>query len=175
MTPVVRPPQAGDFAPFYAGYVARVARLTDPVGELTAQRDRVRSLLTAVTDEQGGFRYAPGKWSIKELVGHLTDADRIFSYRLLRIARGDETPLPGWDENAYVQTGAFDDRAMSGLVDDWTAARESTIALVRGLPDAAWARGGVASNAPVTASALLYIILGHVEHHLAVLHERYGL
>jgi hypothetical protein len=152
-----------------------VAELTDPVGELSAQRDRVRSLLTAVTEDRGGFRYAPGKWSIQQLVGHIADAERIFAYRLLRIARSDATPLPGWEENHYAQTGEFDDRTLSSLLDEWTIARESTIALVRGLPDAAWERSGVANNAPVTAAALLYIILGHVEHHLAVLRERYGL
>jgi uncharacterized damage-inducible protein DinB len=173
--PLLRPPDAGEFAPFFARYVERVAHVADPVGELDAQRMRVLALLEPLSDEEASFRYAQGKWSIKALVGHLADADRILSYRLLRIGRGDETPLAGWDEEAYARTAGFDDRRWRELLDDWTAARDSTIALVRGMPDEAWDRRGLANNGPATTRALLYIILGHVEHHLAVLRERYGL
>lgn len=172
--PSLRSPATGEFDPFYGGYLARVQHVVDPIGELTAQRERVRGILTAVPDTRGSFRYAPGKWSISGLVGHLADAERIFAYRALRIARGDRTPLAGWDEAAYAQTAQFDDRALRELIDDWTAARNSTIALVEGLPDDCWERRGTANAAEVSVRALLYIILGHVEHHLAVLAERYG-
>ena len=169
-----RAPAVDEFAPFFAGYIARVARVADPIDELDAQRARLLTMLMPLSDDQASFRYAAGKWSIKALVGHLADAERILAYRLLRIGCGDDTPLPGWDENLYAATAAFDDRAWSDLLDDWRAARDSTIALVRGMPDEAWERRGVANNGPATPRALLYIILGHVEHHLAVLLERYG-
>jgi uncharacterized damage-inducible protein DinB len=172
--PSLRAPGTGEFDPFYAGYLARVQHVFDPIGELTAQRGRVHRILAAVPEPRGSFRYAPGKWSIRELVGHLADAERIFGYRLLRIARGDRTALAGWDEAVYAQTAGFDARELRELADDWTAARDSTIALVQGLPDDCWERRGTANNAGVSARALLYIILGHAEHHLAVLAERYG-
>ena len=129
---------------------------------------------SAVTEAGAGHRYAHDKWSVREVLGHLCDAERIFAYRLLRIARADATPLEGFDENTYVPAGAFDNRALGDLIADWTATRSATIALVRGLPADAWARRGTANGKPVTATALAYIILGHVEHHLGVLHDRYG-
>ena len=168
-------PSEDEYHSFFGGYVSRVKDVADPVGELTAQRQRVRALFEGITEERASYRYAPGKWSIKGLLGHLTDAERIFAYRVLRIARGDETPLAGWDENDYARRAAFDDRTLTDLLDDWTAVRDSTIALVKGLPEDAWTRRGVANNSPVTTRALLYIILGHVEHHVAVLRERYFL
>jgi hypothetical protein len=170
----LRPPASDEFAPFYAGYVARVAAVSDPIEELIAQRGGFLHQLARLSQEQAHFRYAAGKWSIKEIVGHLADAERILSYRMLRISRGDSTPLAGWDENDYAQTAGFDSRPLQDLAGDWAAARDATIALTRGLPDGAWEQRGVANNSPVTARALLYIILGHVEHHRAVMQERYG-
>ena len=108
------------------------------------------------------------------MVGHLCDGERIFAYRLLRIGRGDETPLAGFDENTYVPAGSFERRELNGLIKEWMATRDATIALVRGLPDDAWTQRGVANGTMVTAPALAYIILGHVEHHLGVLRDRYG-
>src|SRR5690606_5725368 len=95
------PPAAGEFAPYFAGYIARVAHVGSPIDDLAAQRDRMLALLGTGTDDRAGYRYAPGKWTIADLVGHITDAERIFAYRMLRIGRGDQTPLPGWDENEY--------------------------------------------------------------------------
>lgn len=173
--PSLRAPDNAEFAPFYAGYVARVRHLVDPIGELTGQRDRVCAMLASLPESRAAYRYAPGKWSVKDLVGHLADAERIFAYRLLRIARGDRTPLAGWDERTYAATAGAADREMQEILEDWTAARDATIALVHGLPDNCWERGGTANDAPVSARALLFIVLGHVEHHLSVLAERYGL
>jgi hypothetical protein len=172
--PSLRFPGTGECDPFYAGYLARVQHVVDPLGELTTQRHRVRKTLGSVPEQRGSFRYAPGKWSIRGLVGHIADAERIFAYRALRIARGDRTPLAGWDERAYAESAGFDARELRELLDDWTAARDSTIALAHGLPDDCWERRGTANDADVTVRALLYIILGHVEHHLAVLAERYA-
>lgn len=167
-------PGPDEFDPFYAGYVARVAHVTAPVEELRAQRRRVLDLCSSVPVARANYRYAPGKWTIADLVCHLSDAERIFAYRMLRIARGDQTPLPGWDENAYAETAAAAGRPFTSLVYEWASTRDATIALAAGLPADAWARRGTAYDRPITARALLYIVLGHVEHHCKVLEERYG-
>lgn len=174
MTALSRP-AAGDYDPAAAGYIALVPDITDAVSQLISQRDAVGRRLSAVNPTAAGHRYAPGKWSVREVVGHLCDAERIFAYRLLRIARDDETPLAGFDENTYVPAGSFDTRELNALIKEWMATRDSTIALVRGLPADGWTRRGVANGKSVTAASLAYIILGHVEHHLGVLKERYGL
>lgn len=168
-------PEPGECAPANARYITRIDAVTDAGRQFEAQRDRLVSRLSRLSSEQAAFRYAPGKWSVTEIVGHLADVERIFAYRLLRIGRGDETPLPGFDENTYVPLGAFDRRPLPDVLEEWVAARHATIALVRGMPSEGWARHGRASDAPVTARALVYILLGHVEHHLAVLGERYGI
>ena len=168
-------PSPDEFALFAAGYVARAAHVAAPIAELALQRHRLIELLGTVSEEQARNRYAAGKWSIKELVAHLSDAERIFAYRLLRIGRGDETPLPGWDENDYARTAGADSRAFRDLVDEWSIVRDGTSTLVAGLPADAWTRRGTANDSAVSARALVYIILGHVEHHRAVLEERYGL
>lgn len=174
MTPLTIPrPAADEAAPFYHGYIARVTG--EDIGEqLRKQLDQVEQLFRSLDDAAALFRYAPGKWSIKEILGHLTDAERIFAYRLLRISRADATPLPGFDENAYVPPGSFDDRPVGSLVKEFRAVRLSTMALVEGLPAEAWARRGQASGKAVSSRALVYIIVGHVTHHLGVLEERYG-
>jgi len=151
-----------------------VPDITDAVSQLVSQRDAVGRRLSAVNATAAGHRYAPGKWSVREVVGHLCDGERIFAYRLLRIGRGDETPLPGFDENTYVPAGSFERRELNALIKEWMATRDATIALVRGLPDAAWTRRGVANGKTLTAPAIAYIILGHVEHHLGILRDRYG-
>jgi hypothetical protein len=170
---VVRRPDPSEFAPFYAGYVARLPDGADPVQLLSAQVESVPAVLRGVPRERERFRYAPDKWTIKDVVGHISDAERIFAYRLLRIARHDTTPLPGFEEKDYVRAGGFDARALADLTADWVAARRATISLVQGLGADVWDRRGTASNHPVSARALLYIIVGHVAHHLAVLRERY--
>jgi len=108
-------------------------------------------------------------------VGHLADTERILMYRVLRIGRGDQTPLPGFDENTYVPGGAFDRRPFAEVLDEWVSVRNATISLVRGMPSEGWTRRGRANNLDVTASTILYIVLGHVEHHLAILAGRYRL
>jgi hypothetical protein len=167
-------PAADESAPFYHGYIAQVPG--EQVGEyLEAQLHEVERLLAPLDDAAARFRYAPEKWSVKEILGHLCDTERIFSYRLLRIARGDATPLPGFDENAYVPPAEFDGRPLPELVREFRAVRSSTSALVEGLPAAAWERRGQASGKTISTRALAYIMVGHVTHHLGVLRERYRL
>lgn len=167
-------PEAGEFDPAAASYVARIDEVPDAGRALETQRDRVVALLSTVSNQKAAFRYAPGKWTVTEIAGHLADVERIFAYRLLRIGRGDATPLTGFDENTYVPGGAFDRRPLLDVVDEWVTARNATIALVRGMPSEAWTRQGRANDRVVSTRALVYIMLGHVEHHLAVLAERYG-
>jgi uncharacterized damage-inducible protein DinB len=166
-------PVAGEYAPAFEPYVARVRQVTDPLAELTAQRDRVLSRLSPLTEDQAQFRYAPDKWSVKDLVGHLADVERVFAYRLLRIGRGDTTPLPGFEEDDYARAARADRRLLADLLMEWSIVRDATTALAQHLAETDWANRGMSNGAPMTARALLYIILGHTEHHLAVLAERY--
>jgi len=166
-------PAADEFVRGYGPYIANVPDLDDAPTVLDAQRDRLVARLKGLSAEKAAFRYAPGKWSATEVVGHLADAERVFAYRMLRIGRGDETPLPGWDENTYVPAGAFDRRPIADVVDEFVAVRHATTALVRGTPSEAWTRRGTANNYTFSARALLYIALGHVEHHLHLFTERY--
>lgn len=167
-------PDPDEAAPFYHGYIAAVP--DDAIGaRLAAQIDELDALLRTLDDSAALARYAEGKWSIKEVVGHLIDAERIFAYRLLRIGRGDSTPLPGFDENAYVPAGGFDERPLAALQAEFRVVRLSTQALVGGLPAEPWGRRGQASGRSITARALAYILVGHVAHHLGVLRQRYGL
>lgn len=167
-------PAPDEAAPFYQEYIAEVAG--ENIGEqLLDQLADLERLCSGLDDRKALARYAPTKWSIKEVLGHLTDAERIFSYRLLRIARGDATPLPAFDENAYVPAGRFDERPLNTLLAELRAVRLSSVALTAGLPPAAWTERGRSGGHAISARALVYIILGHAAHHLKVLRDRYGL
>ena len=165
-------PQKGDYAEHFEKYIALV-----PSGDfleiLRDQQKNLVRLLSPLTDEQGKYRYAPDKWSIKEVLGHINDAERIFAYRLLRIARGDQTPLASFEQDGYMQTGNFGARKLSDLLDEFSVIREATIVLVRSLDEAAWLRRGVSSQKEITTTALAFIIAGHVRHHRLLLEERY--
>ena len=168
-------PRSDEYVAASARYVDRVRDVDDPLRELEAQRGRLLARLSPLTDEQGQFRYAAGKWSIKDLVNHLCDAERVFAYRLLRIGRGDQTPLPGFEENDYAAAAGADRRSMSALLTEWKAVRDATMALAQSLREVDWSRRGTSNDAPATPRALLYMILGHTEHHLDVLADRYGI
>jgi len=166
-------PESTEYAPAFAGYVSRVAGVEDPLRELTSQRADVITRLAKLSDEQSAFRYAPDKWSIKDLVGHLCDAERVFAYRLLRIGRGDATPLAGFEESEYARAAQAHRRQFGELLAEWSVVRAATVALAANLPANAWVNIGMSNGAPTSARALLYIVLGHTEHHLAVLSDRY--
>jgi len=174
MTTSVRSrPQTSEYAPFYHGYVASV-----PEGDVVELlRSGGRELLEAIRripEERAGHRYGPEKWTIRQVIGHLIDAERIFTYRALRVARGDRTPLASFDENAYVKTAGSDARPLASLANELEAVREASVLLFESLPDEAWARSGVASDKEVSLRALAYITAGHSRHHLRILRERYG-
>ena len=161
-------------APFYGEYLAAFpdGRVAD---HLQAQARQLEGLCASLGESGALFRYAEGKWTIKEVIGHLLDTERVFAYRLLRISRGDATDLPGFDERAYVPEGHFNRRSVSELVSEFTRQRESTLALVHGIPLDAWTRSGTANGFRTSARALVHIILGHTAHHLALLRDRYRL
>jgi hypothetical protein len=166
-------PAADEFSPYYASYIGRIADDEEILTVLADQHGEVLERLGKVPASRGDYRYAPGKWSVKEVVGHLSDSERIFAYRANRSARGDTAQLPGFDENAYVPAMAAGPRTLPDLAAEWGDVRRATLALFRHLPEAAWQRRGVASGAPVSVRALAYILGGHVRHHMEVLDERY--
>lgn len=165
-------PAEDEHAPYYAKYVERV-----PDGDIVlttgAQLRETLALLEGISEDGAGLRYAPGKWSIKEVVSHVCDAERVFAYRMLRFGRGDETPLAGFDENTYAPAARADSRSLQDLLDELRAVRAATLALENGLPPEAWTRGGTASENYVTVRALAWILAGHELHHRAILRERY--
>jgi uncharacterized damage-inducible protein DinB len=166
-------PQKGDYALYYDNYIALV-----PSGEfleiLREQHRAMTRLLSPLTDQQAEFRYAPGKWSVKEVLGHVIDAERIFAYRILRIARGDQTPLAGFEQDGYIQTGNFSARTLNDLLEEFSSVREATITLVRSLDDDAWLRRGIASQKEISVLALAFVIAGHELHRRIILEERYS-
>lgn len=172
-TPQRHRPDATEYAPFYAPYIADVPD-GDIVGVLRESGRELVAALVAIPEARGGFRYAPEKWTVREVVGHLIDAERIFGYRALRLARGDATPLPGFEENDYVRAAGSDTRTMADLVDELRLVREGTVRLFDSLPDATWARRGVVNGREVSVRALAYITAGHARHHLGVLRQRYA-
>jgi uncharacterized damage-inducible protein DinB len=166
-------PGADEFDPAAAAYVARLDAITDAGRQLEAQRERLIARLSRRSDAEATFRYAPDKWSVTEVVGHLADAERIFACRLLRIGRGDETPLPGFDQDPYVAAGNFDARTIRDLADEFESVRAATLSLFASLDEEAWARRGAANDTPVSVRALAHILAGHELHHMAILRERY--
>ena len=165
-------PAGDEYAPFFAGYVSLVPD-GDVLDALERGRKETQQLLGRLSEEGAAYRYAPDKWSIKGVLGHLTDADRVFAYRALTFGRGNPGPLPGWDENAWAGEGGFDARTLKELLDGYDAARGATLALFRSLPAEAWARRGTANNNPVSVRALAWITAGHERHHQRILRERY--
>jgi hypothetical protein len=165
-------PEPDETPSHFVGYIKRVPEL-DPVAVCAAQIEETVTLLRGVSEADAMYRYAPDKWSIKEVVGHLADVERIMGYRALRIARGDTTPLPGFDENAYVPVAKFDTRSLADLVGELRTARAGTLALLRTFDADAWRRRGTASGKPVSVRAIAYMIPGHERHHVEILRTRY--
>jgi hypothetical protein len=164
-------PDATEYAPAFARYVALVPE-DDVVAALEAQLADLLALLRAVPEAVGNERHPPYTWSVKEVVGHVTDTERIFGYRALRFARGDTTPLPGFDENPYVRAAEFDRVPLQDLVSEFEALRRSHVFLFRNLTAATWVRRGEANGSAVSVRALAYLLVGHARHHTAILRRR---
>jgi hypothetical protein len=165
-------PQPSEYHPYFETYVSEVPE-ERILPLLVGQVDEVRRALDPVEEARAGFRYAEGKWSIRQVMGHLADTERLFAYRALCYARGEQQPLPGFDEDAYVAEGGFEAVPLAELVEEFCVTRESSVLLFQHLPEGTWVRGGVANKKVQTVRALAYILVGHVRHHLRVLHERY--
>lgn len=165
-------PGPDEHSAYYGKYVALVpdGDLCDLLGR---QLVETLALLGQIPESRGTYRYAPGKWSIKEIVGHVCDTERIMSYRALRIGRGDTTPLPGFEQDDYVPAGEFEQRTFADLAEELSAIRRATLELFRHLSGQALARRGTASGNPFTPRALAYVIAGHERHHVAILKARY--
>jgi hypothetical protein len=172
LTFTVARPQAGEYAPYYDRYISLIQG-DDILNTLDQQRREMMLLLSCRDDDEGDFRYAPEKWSAKEVLGHICDTERIFAYRALRIARADTTPLEGFEQDDYVRNGPFAQRPLADLVEDFIAVRRATLSLLRNIDEAAWLRRGVANKNEISVSALAYIIAGHELHHRRILEEKY--
>lgn len=165
-------PSKEEYGTYYDRYISLVPE-GDVAELLKSQYIEIEDLLASLPEERGSFRYAPGKWSLKEVVGHMADTERVMAYRLLRIARGDQTPLPGFDQDVFVKGASFDSFSLKDLLEDYSAVRRSTLTLLRGVTEEVSLRAGTVGDNPATARSLAYIIAGHEIHHLKVIRERY--
>jgi hypothetical protein len=165
-------PQPNEAASYYSIYIDRVIG-DDIVAALATQLDETLEFLSGISEEQSLHRYAPDKWSMRELLGHVNDTERVFTFRAFWFARGFEDPLPSFDQEIGFEAAESDRISWASHVDEFKVIRLATLAFFRNLPDEAWQRSGVASGNSVTVRALAYIAAGHVSHHLAILRERY--
>ena len=165
-------PVTGEFNPYFGTYIDKVPD-GDIIETLTQQLPEITNFLLSIPESKGGHRYAPGKWSIREIIGHLSDCERIFGYRALRFARSDTTPVPGFDENEFVANGRFDERTIPDLTSELEYVRRSTIGLLGSLNDEELSRRGTSNNNEISVRAVCFIIAGHVTHHAEILKSRY--
>ena len=166
-------PSAEEYNEFYNGYVQRAIARKDVIAALSKQIEEIRTALGKLTDKQALFRDAPREWTIKEVLGHINDAERIFAYRLLRVSRNDQTPLPGFEQNDYVREAGFDNYPLADLLNEFEQMRRANIIMIQNMPDAYADRRGTVSGFPVSARALIHVLVGHVDHHMADLYEKY--
>jgi len=167
------PPAPEEYAAFYADYIERAKAKGDVLAALSQQIGDIRSALGKLNDKQARFRNGPEEWSIKEIVSHLIDAERVFSYRLLRISRNDKTPLPGFEQGDFVREAGADEIAFEDLLNEFEYLRRANTLAIKNISEESAARTGTASGAEVSARALIFMLVGHVEHHMASLHEKY--
>ncbi len=165
-------PSENEYIPYYAGYIQRVPD-GDVFGFLAQQINTLTHLLGKLPTEQADFRFGPAEWSIKEVVGHINDTERVFAYRALRVARNDMTPLAGFEQDDYVREANFGERALPDLLEEFALQRRANILTFNRLALEAYLRCGTANNAPISARALIYMMAGHVEHHVESLHKDY--
>jgi DinB superfamily len=164
-------PQSDEYDPYYDRYISLVGR-EDVLSALEKQAPDTVALFQSAS-AKADFRYAPGKWSVKEMLGHINDTERIMSYRVLRIARGDRTPIEGYEQDDYIQNGNFGQRTLADLIEEFTEIRRATLALLRNLDAQAGVRRGIANKLEISARAVAYVIAGHELHHRRILSEKY--
>jgi hypothetical protein len=172
LTASIHRPDPSEYDPYYERYISLV-QTDDMAATLQKQAQETRDLLSKAGAEQGDFRYAPEKWSVKEVLGHINDTERIMSYRALRIARGDQTPIEGYEQDDYVAEGKFGRRTLDDLLQEFMTIRNATIQLIRHLDPETAERRGTANQKPISARAVIYVIAGHELHHRRILREKY--
>jgi hypothetical protein len=172
MTKTLPPPTTEEYAPFYAEYIQR-AQARDVPSLLPQQIEDIKSALGRLSDDQAHFRFGLQEWSIKEVIGHINDGERVFSYRLLRISRNDPTPLSGFEQENYVREAGFDNYPLSDLIEEFEFLRRANILAIKNMPEKSILYRGTASGAAVSVRALIYMMAGHVEHHMESLHKKY--
>ena len=169
----IHPPSPEEFSPFYTDYIERATARGDVRAALSLQIDEMQAALGGLSDSQARFKPGPLEWSIKEVVSHLIDVERVFSYRLLRVSRKDKTPIPGFEQDDYVRESGADEIALTDLLEEFFSLRRANILAVKNIKETALAELGIASGNPVSARALIYMLVGHVDHHMASLNEKY--
>ncbi len=165
-------PSSDEYAPCYDKYISLVTD-DDVVAALEGQLNDNRAMLLSIPESRASVTNEPGKWSVKQILGHLLDCERVFAYRALRFARNDPTPLPGFDENDFMRDATFDSRPLAELVSEFEHVRKATLHLIRSLSPEAWLRSGLANGKRVSVRALAFIIAGHERHHMNILRRRY--
>jgi hypothetical protein len=165
-------PEKNEYADFYETYVSLVPE-SDVIACLEHQIDEIVAAFNGVTDEKGLYAYGADKWTIKEVIGHLIDGERVFAYRALRFSRADATPLPGFDQDPYIENGNANAVSISDLIEELVLNRKANVLMFKNLTAEAWDRTGNASDADINVRALAFILVGHIRHHLKILHERY--
>jgi DinB superfamily len=165
-------PKPGEYNPYYDRYISLIPG-SDIVATLASQLPKTVALLSARSEQEGELRYAPGKWSVKEALGHVIDTERVMAYRALRIARNDRTPMEGFEQDDYVRDGPYSDLRLADLVEEFKTVRAATLSLFHNLRPGDWTRSGIANKNEITVRALAYIIAGHELHHRNILEERY--
>ena len=171
-SPKLSRPETSEYAAFYANYVALVEN-PDIISALENQMSELQDLCTSISEEKSLYSYAEGKWTIKELLGHLIDGERIFAYRAYRISRNDQTPLSGFEQDDYIENGHFNDAKLTDLIEEFNLLRKANLIFFKSLKDNAWLHTGIASDVPVSVRALAYMIVGHVTHHTNILKSKY--
>lgn len=166
-------PEPSEYSPYYQGYVDQTRAGEDLFSVMEAQADDLRKVIGALSEDKGSYTYADGKWTIKELLSHIIDGERIFGYRAHRISRGDATPVEGFEQDDYIATSNANNRSFAELLDEFDLQRKANMLMLRNVSDEASALMGTASGNPVSARAIAYIMAGHVRHHAKILTDRY--
>lgn len=165
-------PSIEEYSPYHEQYIGLVGE-GSVIEILAKQLVNTTELLSDISEAQANYRYAAGKWTLKEVIGHISDNERVMSYRLLRVARGDKTPLAGYDQDVFMSGASFQAWTLPQVIEDYISVRRSTLTLLRGVSDEAWLRKGIANDNSISARAQAYIIAGHELHHIKVIQDKY--
>ncbi len=165
-------PKQGDYAQYYEQYISEL-KGNDILKILESQLSEAIIFFKSIPEEKGGFKYSEGKWSVKEVIGHITDNERVLAYRALCIARGEKNELPGFEQDDYVKLGKFNNRTLNDLINEFRLLRESDLVMFKSFDEESLSKDGIASKNRVTVLAILFIVAGHTLHHLRILKEKY--